>query len=154
MRHHSRKIPPTAYSTVAIMAITNTNKTKRSRRCRRADRSNKLSALQLAIVLMAFHQSTQILSCSAFSPLFTASSSPATRSAKKQYAFSGLSMPVNKKTEKKSKKKSKNKDEETSRWMSWLSKGSLSKSRHADEVRMREAEELGGVPRSDRYSSW
>lgn len=34
-----------------------------------------------------------------------------------------------------------------------MSSGSLSKARHADEVRMREAEELGGVARSGRYSS-
>jgi len=63
-------------------------------------------------------------------------------------------MSANKKG--KNSKKGKNKEEDHRRWMSWLSSGSLSKiskTRHADEVRMREAEELGGVPRSDRYSS-
>jgi hypothetical protein len=52
------------------------------------------------------------------------------------------------------KEKGKNKEEDHRRWLSWMSSGTLSlKSRHADEVRMREAEELGGVPRSDRYSA-
>ncbi len=55
------------------------------------------------------------------------------------------------KKEKKSKKGKKNKEEDHRRWMSWLSSGTTT--RHADEVRMREAEELGGVARSDRYSA-
>eukprot|EP00534_Pseudo-nitzschia_fraudulenta_P002677 CAMPEP_0201124132 /NCGR_PEP_ID=MMETSP0850-20130426/10572_1 /ASSEMBLY_ACC=CAM_ASM_000622 /TAXON_ID=183588 /ORGANISM="Pseudo-nitzschia fraudulenta, Strain WWA7" /LENGTH=499 /DNA_ID=CAMNT_0047391325 /DNA_START=283 /DNA_END=1782 /DNA_ORIENTATION=+ len=64
---------------------------------------------------------------------------------------SQFSVPAKKKS--KTEKKGKDKDEDHRRWMSWLSSGSLSRARHADEVRMREAEELGGVPRSDRYSS-
>lgn len=62
-----------------------------------------------------------------------------------------LSMSAKNK-EKKS-KKGKNKEEDHSRWLSWMSSGTLLKTRHSDEVRMREAEELGGVPRTDRYSS-
>lgn len=63
----------------------------------------------------------------------------------------------------KEKKKSKNKtrdieyrvNEDRSRWLSWMTRGTkITKTRNVDEIRMREAEELGGVPRSDRYSSW
>ena len=44
---------------------------------------------------------------------------------------------------------------ERSRWVAWMTRGTKSsKPRHFDEVKMREAEELGGVPRTDRYSSW
>lgn len=62
----------------------------------------------------------------------------------------------------KEKKKSKNKtrdieyrvNEDRSRWLSWMTRGTkITKTRNVDEIRMREAEELGGVPRSDRYSS-
>jgi hypothetical protein len=35
-------------------------------------------------------------------------------------------------------------------WLSWMTRG---KSKGVSEVKMREAAELGGVPRSDRYSS-
>jgi len=44
---------------------------------------------------------------------------------------------------------------ERSRWVAWMTRGTKSsRPRHSDEVKMREAEELGGVPRTDRYSSW
>lgn len=59
--------------------------------------------------------------------------------------------PKNKKSKKD--KKGKIKEEDRRRWLSWMTTGTLSKTRHADEIRMREAEELGGVARSDRYSS-
>ncbi len=39
---------------------------------------------------------------------------------------------------------------EASRWLSWLKFGNR---RQVGDIRMREAEELGGIPRSDRYSS-
>jgi predicted membrane chloride channel (bestrophin family) len=41
-------------------------------------------------------------------------------------------------------------DEETSSWLSWMRGG---KPRGTNQIRMREAAELGGVPRSDRYMS-
>ena len=41
-------------------------------------------------------------------------------------------------------------DSTRARWIGWMRAGTP---RGADEVKMREASELGGVPRSDRYSS-
>jgi hypothetical protein len=41
-------------------------------------------------------------------------------------------------------------DGNSSRWLGFLSKG---KKKGVSDVKLREAEELGGVPRSDRYSS-
>jgi hypothetical protein len=38
-------------------------------------------------------------------------------------------------------------------WLSWMVNGQRARSRGAEDVIMREAEELGGVARSDRYSS-
>ena len=96
------------------------------------------------LLLMLLQHVQKIPSISAFSPLFTASSAPS-KSMKKQYSITMFA--------KKKLKKSKNKAEDHSRWLSWMSSGSLSKTRHADEVRMREAEELGGVARSERYAS-
>jgi hypothetical protein len=161
LQHNSlSKHPPTTNSSATTMAIATTNNAKRSCRPRRADR-NKNPIAFCCLVLMMVHHTTQIHSCSAFSPLFTASSSSAksitTRSATKQYKFNGavasiLSMSAKKKGTKIM--KGKKKEEDHRRWLSWMSSGTLaSKSRHADDVRMREAEELGGVPRCDRYSA-
>ena len=58
--------------------------------------------------------------------------------------------PKTPKKVKKETKTDKKKEEERTKWMSWLSTG---KTRNAAEVRLREAEELGGVARSDRYSA-
>ena len=41
-------------------------------------------------------------------------------------------------------------DDPEAGWLSWMTRG---RKRGVSDVRMREAEELGGVPRSDRYSS-
>ena len=151
-RQVQRQSESQSQSTMAIF--------KRSRRSIRTDSKPTASkAIPLphycCLVLMVFHLTTQSRPCLAFSTLFTASSTPTTRissgAAKKQYL---LSMSANKVTKSKKSKKVKNKEEDRRRWYSWMSSGSLSKTRHADEVRMREAEELGGVPRSDRYSSW
>uniref|UniRef100_A0A7S0UL36 Bestrophin homolog n=1 Tax=Pseudo-nitzschia delicatissima TaxID=44447 RepID=A0A7S0UL36_9STRA len=141
------------------MAITTTNDTKRSRNRKRADRTS--AALRLGLIstyyclaLTSVYQSSQIQTCAAFSPLFTASTKPSTNIASVSKTLSSASaraissMAPKGKKEKKGKKK---KEEDHRRWMSWLSSGTTS--RHADEVRMREAEELGGVARSDRYSA-
>ena len=51
--------------------------------------------------------------------------------------------------------KKNNDDEELKQkqqWLSWLKQGILPP-RGADEIKMREAEELGGIPRGDRYAS-
>lgn len=126
------------------MAVTSTMNANRSRR--------RLAILSsyFCLALIAVHQTSRMQSCSAFSPLFTASSKPASKSLATGPARTILSMAP--KTSKKS-KKGKNKEEERTRWLSWMSSGTLSKTRHADELLMREAEELGGVARSDRYSS-
>ena len=159
-QHHSKQLTqPTQTSTVIKMAITTTNDTKRSRNRKRADRTS--AALRLGLIstyyclaLTSVYQSSQIQTCAAFSPLFTASTKPSTNIASVSKTLSSasartiLSMAPKGKKEKKGKKK---KEEDHRRWMSWLSSGTTS--RHADEVRMREAEELGGVARSDRYSA-
>jgi hypothetical protein len=41
-------------------------------------------------------------------------------------------------------------DDNASGWLSWMARG---RKKGVSDVKMREAEELGGVPRSDRYSS-
>lgn len=43
-------------------------------------------------------------------------------------------------------------DDTSSRWLAWMTGGHISP-RKTDEVKMREAEELGGVPRAERYAS-
>ena len=129
------------------------SKTERILTSSQVDRRKNRKTLRMIIflshcslLLMIYLHIKNIPSCSAFSPLFTTSSTPsktiATAVAKKQQ----FSL-------KKRMKKSKNKEEDHRRWMSWMSSGSLLKTRHADEVRMREAEELGGVARSERYAS-
>ncbi len=144
------------------MAMKSTNNVNRSRNRRRADRSSPslrfgLVSTYCCLVLTSVHQSSQIPSCEAFSPLFTASkpSKNLVTISKTLSSGSGrtiLSMaPKNKKSKKD--KKGKIKEEDRRRWLSWMTTGTLSKTRHADEIRMREAEELGGVARSDRYSS-
>eukprot|EP00536_Pseudo-nitzschia_multiseries_P014940 jgi/Psemu1/291731/fgenesh1_pg.793_\ len=96
--------------------------------------------------------------CSAFSPLFTTSSTSSNHLnmrkvvARVAGTTNVAGMKSSASLKKKSKKEAK-RAEDHSRWLSWMSRGSLNRSRHADEVRMREAEELGGVARSDRYSS-
>jgi hypothetical protein len=44
-------------------------------------------------------------------------------------------------------------ENEDSGWLSWMVNGQRARSRGSEDVIMREAEELGGVARSDRYSS-
>ena len=41
-------------------------------------------------------------------------------------------------------------DDQSSGWLSWMAQG---RRKGVSEVKMRDPEELGGVPRSDRYSS-
>ena len=129
------------------MAMSSTNNQHRSRK-RRA-----LVSSYCCLVLAAIYQTSQLESCSAFSPLFTsASPKPSSKSlATNIPRRTILSMaPKTPKKVKKETKEDKNKEEERRQWMSWLSTG---KTRNAAEVRLREAEELGGVARSDRYSS-
>lgn len=45
------------------------------------------------------------------------------------------------------------KDPAKASWVGWMRTGSRGPSRGVSEVKLREAVELGGVPRSDRYSS-
>jgi hypothetical protein len=83
--------------------------------------------------------------------------------SKKQYTYDGGShtSAVNKSDSRMKKQNNSQKeagiDDEAdrSRWVAWMTRGTRSsRPRHSDEVKMREAEELGGVPRTDRYSSW
>jgi len=148
---------PITNSTTETMTVTIANTTKRSRCSRPTYRSNGPAALRLALwssycflVLMTGDTIQRTSSCSAFSPLFTASSSPS-KSVATYRGAAGVLLSAS--SVKKKGKNGKNKEEDHRRWLSWMSSGTLSKARHADEVRMREAEELGGVARSDRYSS-
>ena len=138
--------------------------------------------LALCLLLLSSQINTHT-TCSAFSPLFTTSSGSsshpsirkivarvagstdgisrsapsmpssksASKSASKSNSSSSKSSSSNNKRKSKTEQIQDKEEEDRSKWMSWMSRGSLS--RHADEVRMREAEELGGVARSDRYSS-
>lgn len=59
-----------------------------------------------------------------------------------------------KRRSRKNKHDNKNQSKLLSRWISWMKFGKLApSSRDASELKMREAEELGGVARSERYSS-
>eukprot|EP00531_Pseudo-nitzschia_arenysensis_P001559 CAMPEP_0116133552 /NCGR_PEP_ID=MMETSP0329-20121206/10168_1 /TAXON_ID=697910 /ORGANISM="Pseudo-nitzschia arenysensis, Strain B593" /LENGTH=558 /DNA_ID=CAMNT_0003628193 /DNA_START=111 /DNA_END=1787 /DNA_ORIENTATION=- len=122
------------------MAIISTNSANRLRNRRRVS---------------SVYQSSQIPSCEAFSPLFTASNPSKNLVKVSKTLSSGPPRTILSMAPKKSKKnkKGKNKEEDHRRWLSWMTTGTLSKTRHADEVRLREAEELGGVARCDRYSA-
>eukprot|EP00537_Pseudo-nitzschia_pungens_P005029 CAMPEP_0172366580 /NCGR_PEP_ID=MMETSP1060-20121228/16151_1 /TAXON_ID=37318 /ORGANISM="Pseudo-nitzschia pungens, Strain cf. cingulata" /LENGTH=603 /DNA_ID=CAMNT_0013090505 /DNA_START=193 /DNA_END=2004 /DNA_ORIENTATION=+ len=154
------------------MAITSCITTSKSRHVRRPVQRNDSSAFRMAmwasyycILFIAVHNQIQDKSCSAFSPLFTTSSTSSNHlsirkivarvagSSNNQYTNDGIAGLQSSISLKKKSKKEKLREEDHSRWMSWMSRGSHTRSRHADEVRMREAEELGGVARSDRYSS-
>ncbi len=142
--HHSARI---SYSTGIKMALSSTDNQQRSRK-RRA-----LVSSYCCLVLAAIYQTSQLESCSAFSPLFTSASPKASAKSLATSIPKRTILSLAPKTPKKTKKESeedKNKEEERRKWMSWLSTG---KTRNAAEVRLREAEELGGVPRSDRYSA-
>lgn len=72
---------------------------------------------------------------------------------KKEYSYDGPAVIPDKKKIQKRKKKSSDRDnfdrvnEDRSRWLSWMTRGTRT------ETKKREAEELGGTLRSERYSS-
>lgn len=95
--------------------------------------------------------STDGISRPASASKLTSTSKSKPNSTSKSSSNKKQSSSSNKKRKSKTEQLLDKEEEDRSKWLSWMSRGTVSK--NADEVRMREAEELGGVARSDRYSS-